>query len=45
MGTLSQASEALTGRDPVLPPRNLWYLWQLTKAVRLGTLITLPTPS
>lgn len=36
------ASWAFQGRDPVLPPRNLWDLWQLTKAVRPGTLITLP---
>lgn len=39
---LFQASWAFQGRDPVLPPRNLWDLWQLTKAVRPGTLITLP---
>ncbi|KJH73424.1 C-3',4' desaturase CrtD [Aliterella atlantica] len=36
------ASWEFQGRDPVLPPRNLWDLWQLTKAVRPGTLITLP---
>lgn len=39
---LFRASWAFQGRDPVLPPRNLWDLWQLTKAVRPGTLITLP---
>lgn len=42
LATLFQASWAFQGRDPVLPPRNLWDLWQLTKAVRPGTLITLP---
>lgn len=40
--TLFSASWAFQGRDPVLPPRNLWDLWQLTQAVRLGTLITVP---
>ena len=39
---LFQASWAFQARDPVLPPRNLWDLWQLTQAVRPGTLITLP---
>lgn len=29
-------------RDPVLPPRNLWDVWQLTQAVRPETLLTLP---
>jgi C-3',4' desaturase CrtD len=36
------ASWQFQGRDPVLPPRNWWDLWQLTKAVRLDTLITVP---
>ncbi|MGL5922767.1 C-3',4' desaturase CrtD [Chroococcidiopsis sp.] len=39
---LFQASWAFQARDPVLPPRNIWDLWQLTQAVRLGTLTTLP---
>lgn len=39
---LFQASWAFQARDPVLPPRNIWDLWQLTQAVRPGTLITLP---
>jgi C-3',4' desaturase CrtD len=30
------------GRDPVLPPRNVWDAWQLTKALRLDTLATVP---
>lgn len=42
LATLFQASWAFQGRDPVLPPRNLWDLWQLMKAVRPDTLITLP---
>lgn len=29
-------------RDPVLPPRNSWDLWQLIQAVRPDTLMTLP---
>ncbi len=40
--TLFRASWEFQGRDPVLPPRNLWDLWQLTKAVRPDTLITVP---
>jgi len=42
LATLFKASWAFQSRDPVLPPRNLWDLWQLTKAVRPGTLVTLP---
>jgi C-3',4' desaturase CrtD len=42
MAALFKASWKFQGRDPVLPPRNIWDLWQLTKAVRSGTLITLP---
>lgn len=42
LDNLFRASWAFQGRDPVLPPRNIWDLWQLTKAVRPGTLITLP---
>ncbi|KAF3888597.1 MULTISPECIES: C-3',4' desaturase CrtD [Nostocales] len=40
--TLFKASWKFQGRDPVLPPRNLWDLWELTKAVRPDTLITVP---
>jgi C-3',4' desaturase CrtD len=39
---LFRYSWAFQMRDPVLPPRNLWDLWQLTKAVRPDTLLTLP---
>lgn len=40
--TLFAHSWDFQSRDPVLPPRNLWDLWQLTQAVRPGTLVTLP---
>ncbi|MBD2181577.1 C-3',4' desaturase CrtD [Planktothrix sp. FACHB-1355] len=42
MANLFRYSWAFQSRDPVLPPRNLWDLWQLTKAVRPDTLLTLP---
>lgn len=42
LATLFRASWAFQLRDPVLPPRNGWDLWQLTQAVRPGTLVTLP---
>lgn len=42
LGDLFRYSWAFQSRDPVLPPRNLWDLWQLTQAVRPGTLFTLP---
>ncbi len=42
LATLFKASWEFQGRDPVLPPRNLWDLLQLTQAVRPGTLITVP---
>ncbi|MBW4686236.1 MAG: C-3',4' desaturase CrtD [Komarekiella atlantica HA4396-MV6] len=42
MATLFAASWEFQGRDPVLPPRNLWDLWQLAQAVRPSTLITVP---
>jgi len=42
MATLFEASWRFQSRDPVLPPRNLWDLWQLSSAVRPDTLITLP---
>ena len=29
-------------RDPVMPPRNLWDLWQLAQAIRPQTVLTLP---
>ncbi|GAB4549413.1 MAG: C-3',4' desaturase CrtD [Pleurocapsa sp.] len=42
LNKLFLASWRFQGRDPVLPPRSLWDLWQLTKAIRLDTLITVP---
>ncbi len=42
LATLFNASWKFQSRDPVLPPRNLWDLWQLTSSVRPDTLITLP---
>lgn len=30
------------GRDPILPPRNIWDVWQLVKALRIDTLATVP---
>lgn len=42
MNRLFAASWKFQGRDPVLPPRNWWDLWQLVAAVRLDTLITVP---
>ena len=42
MSKLFSASWKFQGRDPVLPPRNLWDIWQLLSAVRLDTLITVP---
>ncbi|HIK29199.1 MAG: C-3',4' desaturase CrtD [Oscillatoriaceae bacterium SKW80] len=40
--TLFRVSWEFQSRDPVLPPRNLWDLWQLVKALRFETLITVP---
>lgn len=42
MADLFQASWAFQMRDPVLPPRNFWDLGQLVKALRPGTLVTVP---
>ena len=42
MSDLFHYSWAFQSRDPILPPRNLWDLWQLTKAVRPDTMLTLP---
>jgi C-3',4' desaturase CrtD len=42
LSDLFRYSWAFQSRDPVLPPRNVWDLWQLTKAVRPNTLLTLP---
>jgi C-3',4' desaturase CrtD len=42
MQILFQVSWEFQSRDPVLPPRSIWDLWQLISAVRPNTLITLP---
>ena len=42
MGNLFRYSWAFQSRDPVLPPRNVWDLWQLIKALRTDTLLTAP---
>jgi C-3',4' desaturase CrtD len=42
MANLFRYSWAFQARDPVLPPRNLWDLWQLVQAVRPDTVLTLP---
>jgi C-3',4' desaturase CrtD len=42
LATLFKVSWEFQGRDPVLPPRSLWDLWQLVQAVRPNTLITAP---
>ncbi len=42
LNRLFEASWRFQGRDPVLPPRNIWDLWQLVSAVRVDTLITVP---
>lgn len=39
---LFEVSWRFQARNPVLPPRNLWDTWQLLRAVRPETLITLP---
>ena len=39
---LFEASWQFQSRDPVLPPRNAWDVWQLVKALRPDTLITVP---
>jgi C-3',4' desaturase CrtD len=42
LAELFHYSWAFQSRDPVLPPRSFWDLWQLTRAVRPNTLLTLP---
>lgn len=42
LSKLFQASWRFQSRDPVLPPRNLWDIWQLVQALRPDTLITVP---
>lgn len=42
LNRLFEASWRFQGRDPVLPPRSVWDIWQLISAVRPDTLITVP---
>ena len=42
LNRLFKASWKFQGRDPVLPPRSAWDIWQLVSAVRPDTLITVP---
>jgi C-3',4' desaturase CrtD len=42
LADLFRYSWAFQSRDPVLPPRSIWDLWQLVQAVRPDTLLTLP---
>ncbi|MEL6493840.1 MAG: C-3',4' desaturase CrtD [Cyanobacteria bacterium J06623_7] len=42
LNKLFEASWRFQGRDPVLPPRSVWDIWQLVSAVRPDTLITVP---
>jgi len=42
LADLFRYSWAFQARDPVLPPRNPWDLWQCLQAVRPGTVLTLP---
>jgi C-3',4' desaturase CrtD len=42
MANLFRYSWSFQSRDPVLPPRNLWDLWQLVQAVRPDTVLTVP---
>ena len=42
MANLFRYSWAFQSRDPVLPPRNAWDLWQVIKALRPDTLLTAP---
>ncbi|PSB67316.1 C-3',4' desaturase CrtD, partial [filamentous cyanobacterium CCP1] len=40
MADLFRHSWAFQARDPVLPPRNAWDVWQMVKAVRPDTVLT-----
>ena len=42
LASLFRSSWAFQARDPVLPPRNAWDVWQLVQAVRPDTLLTVP---
>jgi len=42
LAALFQASWAFQQRDPVVPPRSGWDLWQAVQALRPGTALTVP---
>jgi len=42
LSDLFRASWAFQARDPVLPPRNAWDIWQFLQALRPNTLLTVP---
>ena len=42
MRSLFEYSWRFQQREPVLPPRSLWDIWQLASAVRPDTLLTVP---
>lgn len=42
LNDLFRYSWAFQSRDPVLPPRNAWDVWQAVKALRPDTLLTVP---
>jgi C-3',4' desaturase CrtD len=42
LADLFKPSWAFQARDPILPPRSLWDMWQLVKALRPDTLATIP---
>ena len=42
LNKLFTVSWKFQSRDPVLPPRNAWDLWQLVSSLRLDTFITVP---
>lgn len=42
MSDLFEANWAFQSRDPVIPPRNLWDVWQSIQALRPSTLKTAP---
>lgn len=42
LNDLFRYSWAFQSRDPILPPRNIWDVWQLVQAVRPDTLLTAP---
>jgi len=42
LGDLFEASWAFQARNPVLPPRSPWDVWQSLRALRPNTLLTVP---